>query len=458
MELAAGRNDTWLLVPQRTPVPSWCVRPGTFRVAHPYDRTLHASTGANERQEHKSSNRALKKRRVGAQALPEGNDANKAEQGIVAWIKSEWLGLLDQEGVTLLFQSMAPDYFYGTCVYAPADEGVALDFVQLQPMLKMLTSGFHNTSASAEVGEDYEPFGMLQLSPSCEQDKLLALDLGDIYETLVTNNSSDAMVVSMASDGSPLYLIPPRSGFVISDFSQIHRLKDIAQKHSGFDMIVMDPPWQNASVDRMSHYGTMDLYDLFKIPILHLLSKDGVVAVWITNRAKVQKVVVEKLFPAWGLTWVAHWFWLKVTTHGEPVLSLECGHRKPYEGILIGTRIPSNNTDTSTATAGLPNVNKNCSSSHSVKKKLLVSVPSQHSRKPSIAQLLEKEFLASSEENSNQDKEPRRLELFARNLEEGFVSWGNEPIRYQYCGRGPANGTLDIQDGFLVPAPRPFVD
>lgn len=78
-------------------------------------------------------------------------------------------------------------------------------------------------------------------------------------------------------------------------------------------MIVMDPPWQNASVDRMSHYGTMDLYDLFKIPILHLLSKDGVVAVWITNRAKVQKVVVEKLFPAWGLTWVAHWFWLKVT-------------------------------------------------------------------------------------------------------------------------------------------------
>lgn len=230
MELAAGRNDTWLLVPQRTPVPGWCVRPGTFRVAHPYDRTLHASTGANERQEHKSSNRALKKRRVGAQALPEGNDANKAEQGIVAWIKSEWLGLLDQEGVTLLFQSMAPDYFYGTCVYAPADEGVALDFVQLQPMLKMLTSGFHNTSASAEVGEDYEPFGMLQLSPSCEQDKLLALDLGDIYETLVTNNSSDAMVVSMASDGSPLYLIPPRSGFVISDFSQIHRLKDIGKR------------------------------------------------------------------------------------------------------------------------------------------------------------------------------------------------------------------------------------
>lgn len=149
----------------------------------------------------------------------------------------------------------------------------------------------------------------------------------------------------------------------------------------------------------------------------------------------------------------------KVTTHGEPVLNLECGHRKPYEGILIGTRMPSVNTDTSAITVGLPNVDEKSSSSHSVKKRLLVSVPSQHSRKPSIAQMLENEFLASSEQsNLSQDKEPRRLELFARNLEGGFVSWGNEPIRYQYCGRGHASGQPDIQDGFLVPVSRPIVD
>lgn len=89
-------------------------------------------------------------------------------------------------------------------------------------------------------------------------------------------------------------------------------------------MIVMDPPWQNASVDRMGHYGTFDLYELFKIPIPDLLSpvtssngseegEGGVVAVWITNRAKIRKVVVEKLFPAWGLELVAHWYWLKVS-------------------------------------------------------------------------------------------------------------------------------------------------
>lgn len=141
------------------------------------------------------------------------------------------------------------------------------------------------------------------------------------------------------------------------------------------------------------------------------------------------------------------------------MLSLESRHRKPYEGILIGRRMPSNSTDTSTSTARLPETDNRSVSPLSVKKKLLVSVPSQHSRKPSIAQLLEKEFLPPSEENNlSQDEGPRRLELFARNMEEGFISWGNEPIRYQYCGRRPSSGKPDVQDGFLVPIPKAIVD
>lgn len=233
MELAAGRNDTWLLVPQKTPVPGWRVRPGTFRVSRPYDRQLDDSTGANESQEHEASKRVFKKRRVGAQPPLEGNNVNKAEQDIFEWIKSEWQGLLGREDVAPLLQSMAHDYFYGTCADAPACEDVALDLVKLQPMLKMLRSGFHGTNATANVDENDESFGILQLSPPSEQDKSLSLDLGDIYETLVTNNSSDPIVVSMASDGSPLYLIPPLSGFVVSDFSQIHRLKGIGKGGQG---------------------------------------------------------------------------------------------------------------------------------------------------------------------------------------------------------------------------------
>ncbi|KAF8975644.1 Methyltransferase-like protein 4 [Entomortierella lignicola] len=232
----------------------------------------------------------------------------------------------------------------------------------------------------------------------------------------------------------------------------------------------MDPPWQNASVDRMAHYGTLDLYDLFKIPIPELLRSPtqqsltgeckpgGIVAVWITNRAKVKKVVLEKLFPAWGLEFVAHWSWLKITTNGEPVLGLENEHRRAYEGILIGRQKSGLTRDNITSLSTNKTTN--------LSKKLLVSVPSQHSRKPSLNAILEKEFfskdcvqltdiMSSSDTSVGGTDELtnvlNKLELFARNLEENVISWGNEPIRYQYCGRG-SEDTKITQDGYLVPS------
>ncbi|KAI7817050.1 MT-A70-domain-containing protein [Gamsiella multidivaricata] len=224
----------------------------------------------------------------------------------------------------------------------------------------------------------------------------------------------------------------------------------------------MDPPWQNASVDRMEHYRTLDLYDLFRIPILDLLrtaevrGQPGIVAVWITNRAKIKRVVIEKLFPAWGLELAAHWTWLKVTTGGEPVLSLNNRHRKPYEGILIGRQKQQKEQMSS---------GKGQAFDSGSNKRLLVSVPGQHSRKPSLMKLLEEEFfprtdtppsdLVSCPDSIVGDNQPstriplNQLELFARNLEEGVLSWGNEPIRHQYCGRTSSN-PYTVQDGYLV--------
>ncbi|ORZ12070.1 MT-A70-domain-containing protein [Lobosporangium transversale] len=235
----------------------------------------------------------------------------------------------------------------------------------------------------------------------------------------------------------------------------------LAKDREGFDIIVMDPPWQNASVDRMSHYRTMDLYELFKIPIPDLLKANGsnvggIVAVWITNKAKVKRVVVEKLFPAWGLDLVAHWFWLKVTTKGEPVLSLSNSHRRAYEGVLIGRQRQGSK---------LSNKTMHETSASNPVNRLLVSIPAQHSRKPSLNALIEEEFFTSKlESRADRDrnayvdsealvKKPLyRLELFARNLEEGVLSWGNEPLRYQYCGRGASNSQV-VQDGYLIPCP-----
>ncbi|KAG0295447.1 Methyltransferase-like protein 4 [Linnemannia gamsii] len=357
--------------------------------------------------------------------------------------------------------SMQHDDFYGTCVDAPANEEFTLDLVKAQPTLQMLRHGFQSTSTSRRRNQANDDtvveFEEIQIDSDNHQQ---LLEMTDVYETVVINQAPRPAFITFPTEGQPHYLIPPLSAFVASDFDSIQGLRSIAAQRGGFDVIVMDPPWQNASVDRMGHYGTFDLYELFKIPIPDLLSpitssngskegKGGVVAVWITNRAKIRKVVVEKLFPAWGLELVAHWYWLKVTTHGEPVLSLENNHRRPYEGILVGKRkapIPSIPSGAVTGAEAAP-------TETGQSRKLIVSVPSQHSRKPSIIGLLTEEYLQEAQTTvSSQEtvhKIPRRLELFARTLEEGVLSWGNEPFKYQYYGRGSAPL---VQDGYLVPS------
>ncbi|CAO3572493.1 unnamed protein product [Mortierella alpina] len=488
-------GNTYLLEPVQEPFPQWHIRPGTFRVAQPYDQSAANSASVESTPETPSvafpleatsniltqqpspathpltlTHRSKRKRLNGTSPA----DSVDTDQDIVQWIQSELKSLLCEEGYQSWVQSMQHDYFYGSYVYAPASEIFSVDFVGLQPMLQMLSAGFTTTSTRDMEGNEAVVFNETLLEGGQQR---CSLDLADIYETLVLNEHAEPYIVSLAAEGLPQYLIPPNSGFIASDLGRIGGLKDIASTRGGFDIIVMDPPWQNASVDRMSHYGTMDLYDLFKIPVPDLLrtkrrasTEDeqqecgGIVAVWVTNRAKVKRVVVEKLFPAWGLELVAHWYWLKVTTKGVPVLSLENKHRRAYEGIIIGRKIsqkiPASPQNSSDATPS------------GIERRILVSVPSQHSRKPSIFKILENEFFPQSNATAHDKVSPwdvvadpdqvakqackasvtlNRLELFARNLEEAVISWGNEPIRYQYCGRG-SESTGPVQDGFFVPS------
>ncbi|KAG0259000.1 Methyltransferase-like protein 4 [Mortierella polycephala] len=481
-------------------MPGWRVRPGTFRVAQPYDRTTstpatldnpsNTAVSATEAPLTPADSlaptlsRSCKKRKLSRHA---DHATNPAEQELVSWIRSQLQTLLDHTFAQSLVDGMPVDYFYGTCVDAPVSEDFPLDLVKLQPMLRMLRTGFASAAIGSVADGDMEQavFDEILLEETragTNGSQQQVVDMGDIYETLVMNEHPEPSIISFPTEGQPRYLIPPRSGFIMSDLDRIDGLKSIAHQRGGFDIIVMDPPWQNASVDRMSHYGTLDLYDLFKIPIPDLLrtntnpeqddicdnrndsnaddktSQDAIVAVWITNRAKVKKVVIEKLFPAWGLELVAHWYWLKMTTHGEPVLSLENTHRRAYEGVLIGRRRTAQSKKQDPSTSMGPTITR----------RLLVSVPSQHSRKPSLMHLLEQEFFskstiscdpsafsgtkeagASTPESITDVHTLGRLELFARNLEEGVLSWGNEPIRYQYCGRG-SESTGIVQDGYWV--------
>jgi len=127
--------------------------------------------------------------------------------------------------------------------------------------------------------------------------------------------------------------------------------------------------------------------------------------VWVTNNPKFQNFVVDKLFPQWNITYLTTWIWVKVTNNGEPVLPIQAQNRKPYETLIIGykgyeeSKISSEN-------------------------KLIISVPSIHSKKPPLKSILEKIFPLGNP--------PKVLELFARNLTSGWTCWGNEVLKFQH--------------------------
>ena len=97
-----------------------------------------------------------------------------------------------------------------------------------------------------------------------------------------------------------------------------------ANEHGKYDLIVLDPPWENASAHRAQAYLTLPHRRLLKLPLPKLLSPNSLVALWVTTRPKLRRVVDSELLPAWGLRLLRVWLWLKVNTDGSPVCPLVC--------------------------------------------------------------------------------------------------------------------------------------
>jgi len=201
--------------------------------------------------------------------------------------------------------------------------------------------------------------------------------------------------------------------------SKLKRLLLPIKPKDGFSFILIDPPWENRSVDRSNKYMTLPNFKLFSLPVERLCGKCGsLVAVWVTNRPRFQNFVKTDLFKKWKVKYLTTWYWLKVTNEGEMVIDLKSKHRKPYEKILFGIfeegsfdfQLPENN--------------------------VICSIPGSHSRKPPLLGILVllffffhysldviKPYLPP--ENTNY------LELFARNLTPRMTSWGNEVLHFQ---------------------------
>lgn len=231
-----------------------------------------------------------------------------------------------------------------------------------------------------------------------------------LFNSLVENKSNDdAMAECLCS----CYVLPRQSSFLMSDLKQIHQLIP-ARSSDRYNLILLDPPWENKSVYRRAVYPTLPNRYLFSIPMRKLAHPEGaLVALWVTNREKLRMFVEKDLFPAWGVSYAASLYWLKVTEDGHMLSNLDLPHHKPYECILLGYIHKEENATGDEVSHKMP-----------LDKHVIISVPGDHSRKPPIGNLLL--------DYAPGPKPVRGVELFARELVAGWIAWGNEPLLFQH--------------------------
>ena len=296
-----------------------------------------------------------------------------------------------------------------------------------------------------------------------------------IFNKYVSNSSARTIIVKCVDKS---YIIPPNSSFLMSDISHVNSLLTFAPS-SKFHFIVMDPPWSNKSVKRSKHYTMLSTqttpqttphssqftkrrayedigYMFDKIDVKSLLHDKGMIGMWVTNNTAHVHHVLKVLFPSWNLELVTVCFWLKVTSSGVPVVPFDSPHKKPYELLLVGrascevdsvgltsedienlVSFPHDQLDGSSDPSKSQGQDfvKSTSQKCTVKKVILASIPCvQHSRKPPLGFLYSEMNKTYSIHNLEEDKSeegPNFLELFARSLNSGWVSWGNEVLLFQ---------------------------
>ncbi|XP_033737046.1 N(6)-adenine-specific DNA methyltransferase METTL4-like isoform X2 [Pecten maximus] len=242
--------------------------------------------------------------------------------------------------------------------------------------------------------------------------------VSSIINRPVHYHGADPAVVSLDDE---LYLLPPRCSFLLSDISCLGLLETNTE-FPCFDMIVMDPPWQNKSVKRLKKYNSISNEDLLDIPIPRLGTDNSLVVVWVTNRWQHIHFIKDTLFPGWSVQFVAEWHWVKVTKEGEMVYAFDSPHRKPYEVLIIG-RCRKPTVETKTDDVDVETFLQQKGISPIPKSQCIVSVPCcLHSVKPPLQEVM-KDYLPLK---------PHCLELFARNLTPDWTSWGNQVLKHQH--------------------------
>ncbi|KAL7081579.1 hypothetical protein ACP275_14G048800 [Erythranthe tilingii] len=233
--------------------------------------------------------------------------------------------------------------------------------------------------------------------------------MAPVFDNLVANEGNSDIEAELLDHK---YILPKQSCFYMSDLRQIHNLVP-AESDCGFNVIVIDPPWENSSAHQKLKYQTLPNRYFLSLPIEQLTHSAGaLVALWVTNREKLRNFVENELFPKWGVKHAATFYWLKVKADGVLISELDLFHHRPYECLLLGfSQGKEMNCEQLLRLNSIPD------------NQVFVSVPGDYSRKPPIGELL-LEYAPGL-------KPARCIELFSREMMAGWTSWGNEPLHFQ---------------------------
>lgn len=208
-----------------------------------------------------------------------------------------------------------------------------------------------------------------------------------------------------------------------------------------FDLILLDPPWPNRSARRKQAYQAYD-YDvhagslteledlLLNLSLEEHMATEAYVAIWVTNKPSV-RATVTRLFNEWNVRLEEEWIWAKVTVSGEPVTDLDGVWKQPWEVLMIGRKRPVDS-----------DAGKDAQEAHvedeRIVRRVICAVPDLHSRKPCLKELFDRLLFGKDTTDpitlATVSSTPRVLELFARYLVSGWMSWGNEALKYQWDG------------------------
>jgi len=313
----------------------------------------------------------------------------------------------------------------------PIREEILAEVEDLKTKLQVITSKYKDelfcgSASLAQIRENNRETrtAVQQIMNTLEEETQFAED----------TNATDEFIESRG------VILPPRSSYKVVDVREM-------SLQSKFDLVLMDPPWENKHVKRAKRnsstgYSMLENDTIKNIPMRDLLLPGGVVVVWCSNNTR-HRTAVRDWFLSWGAEEVGMWYWLKLTKFGEPVCDFSAG-KNPYEVILIAKRTGQStvsknssgaNEKSSAANEYTSEANKNSSVSNGnfsadlnvaetedecPKDLVIVSVPSSiHSHKPPLSATLDLFF---------KDRR-KRLEIFGRYLQPGWTTVGLQPSK-----------------------------